>query len=85
MCGIVGYIGNRFAQQVLFSSLEKLEYRGYDSSGIAVRGSGITVMKDCVRVSALKAQSRQLEGTVGIGHTRVLKSLKELVEKAKAH
>lgn len=70
MCGIVGYIGNRRAQAVLFSSLAKLEYRGYDSSGIAVRGSGITVQKDCVRVNELAAKSKPLAGSVGIGHTR---------------
>lgn len=70
MCGIVGYIGKRRAQQLVFSSLAKLEYRGYDSSGIAVRGSGITVNKDCVRVSELEAKSAPLEGTIGIGHTR---------------
>ncbi len=70
MCGIVGYIGAKHAQQVLFSSLARLEYRGYDSSGIAVRGSAITVHKDCVRVAELAARSAPLEGTVGIGHTR---------------
>lgn len=70
MCGIVGYIGKKRAQQIVFSSLAKLEYRGYDSSGIAVRGSGITVTKDCVRVSELETKSTPLEGTIGIGHTR---------------
>lgn len=70
MCGIVGYIGKKRAQEVLFSSLAKLEYRGYDSSGIAVRGSGITINKDCVRVNELEARSTPLAGTVGIGHTR---------------
>lgn len=70
MCGIVGYVGNRSAQQILFSSLEKLEYRGYDSSGIAIRGSGIMVNKDCVRVNQLVARSIKLEGHIGIGHTR---------------
>lgn len=70
MCGIVGYVGNRSAQQILFSSLAKLEYRGYDSSGIAIRGSGIMVNKDCVRVNQLEAKSVNLEGSIGIGHTR---------------
>jgi glutamine---fructose-6-phosphate transaminase (isomerizing) len=70
MCGIVGYVGSRSAQQVLYSSLAKLEYRGYDSSGIAIRGSGITINKDCVRVNQLEAKSISLEGSIGIGHTR---------------
>ncbi len=70
MCGIVGYVGKRSAQQILFSSLAKLEYRGYDSSGVAIRGSGIMVNKDCVRVNQLEARSVALEGSIGIGHTR---------------
>ena len=70
MCGIVGYIGGKRAQQVLFSSLARLEYRGYDSSGIAIRGSGITVSKDCIRVNELEKICVPLGGTVGIGHTR---------------
>jgi len=70
MCGIVGYVGKRGAQQILFSSLAKLEYRGYDSSGIAVRGSGIKVNKDCVRVNELKERSCAWDGSIGIGHTR---------------
>lgn len=70
MCGIVGYIGGKRAQEVLFSSLARLEYRGYDSSGIAVGGSGITVSKDCLRVNELEKKCVPLGGTVGIGHTR---------------
>lgn len=70
MCGIVGYIGHQPAQAVLFSSLERLEYRGYDSSGIAVRGSGITVEKNSVRISELQKITHPHPGTVGIGHTR---------------
>ena len=70
MCGIVGYIGNKQAQSILLSALEHLEYRGYDSSGIAVRGSAICVYKDKVRVAALQEQAPLLQGTTGIGHTR---------------
>ncbi len=70
MCGIVGYIGKRQAQTVLFGCLSKLEYRGYDSSGIAIRGSGIKLVKDRVRVDALKAAAPEFRGSVGIGHTR---------------
>ncbi|MFC2022665.1 glutamine--fructose-6-phosphate transaminase (isomerizing) [Chloroflexota bacterium] len=70
MCGIVGYIGNRAAQSVLTNSLSRLEYRGYDSCGIAIRGSGITVFKDAVRVEELQRISPLLKGETGIGHTR---------------
>jgi len=70
MCGIVGYIGNRKAQPMLLNSLSKLEYRGYDSCGIAVASDGIEVFKDIVRVKALEKQISDHEGTIGIGHTR---------------
>jgi len=70
MCGIVGYVGKQNAQQILFSSLAKLEYRGYDSSGIAIRGSGLVVSKDCVRVRQLESMAAKTNGSIGIGHTR---------------
>jgi len=70
MCGVVGYIGERQAQPILFNCLSKLEYRGYDSCGIAVPGSSLEVYKDAVRVKALEKMLPQLEGTVGVGHTR---------------
>jgi len=70
MCGIVGYIGEKRAHPVLLNSLSKLEYRGYDSCGIAVLAGGIEVYKDAVRVKALEKALSPLEGTVGIGHTR---------------
>jgi glucosamine--fructose-6-phosphate aminotransferase (isomerizing) len=70
MCGIVGYIGNRDSQSILLNSLGRLEYRGYDSCGIAVASSSIKVYKDAVRVGALAKVSPRLGGTVGIGHTR---------------
>jgi glucosamine--fructose-6-phosphate aminotransferase (isomerizing) len=70
MCGIVGYIGGRQAQPILLDCLTKLEYRGYDSCGIAVRGSGLTVFKDAIRVSALEKVCPAIPGTMGIGHTR---------------
>jgi len=70
MCGIIGYIGDKQAQPILLNCLGRLEYRGYDSCGIAVSSSGIEVCKDAIRVEALKKVTPQLDGTTGIGHTR---------------
>ncbi|MBU4439237.1 MAG: class II glutamine amidotransferase, partial [Acetobacterium sp.] len=73
MCGIVGYIGDKQAQDVLISGLSRLEYRGYDSAGIA------TIEDDVLRVEKKKGRLVNLEnilektplsGKVGIGHTR---------------
>lgn len=73
MCGIVGYIGTKKASPILIQGLLKLEYRGYDSAGIAtVEKAGITVMKDKGRVKNLYNLEGidNLEGTIGIAHTR---------------
>ncbi len=70
MCGIVGYIGNKPAQPVLFKCLARLEYRGYDSCGIAVAGNGIDLQKDRLRVGELVRKVPLLEGMTGVGHTR---------------
>jgi glucosamine--fructose-6-phosphate aminotransferase (isomerizing) len=70
MCGIVGYIGNKPAQAVLVRALKKLEYRGYDSAGIAVLDKGISVHKDTGRVETLERSMPTFSGFVGIGHTR---------------
>lgn len=73
MCGIVGYVGHSNAQQVIISGLEKLEYRGYDSAGIAVIGkNGMESAKFKGRLSVLDnyLKDHPLEGNIGIGHTR---------------
>ena len=70
MCGIVGYVGERRAAPILLDGLQRLEYRGYDSAGIAVmRGGQITVVRRKGRVKGL-SEARSLEGKIGIGHTR---------------
>lgn len=73
MCGIVGYIGMKFAEHVLLENLEKLEYRGYDSAGIAVlKAREMQVRKAEGKLANLQQvlQSEPCSGYVGIGHTR---------------
>ncbi len=73
MCGIVGYIGPRNAAQVILDGLRRLEYRGYDSAGIAViENGGIAVRRDVGKLSNLAAKLAEspIQGHVGMGHTR---------------
>lgn len=73
MCGIIGYIGTKKAKPILINGLLRLEYRGYDSAGIAtVEKDGIKVIKEKGRIANLDAMDgiNDLEGTIGIGHTR---------------
>lgn len=73
MCGIVGYIGSEKATDVIVSGLKKLEYRGYDSSGIAVVDNGkLEILKKQGRISNLEKEldKKPISGTLGIGHTR---------------
>lgn len=74
MCGIVGFVGNKKAAGILLNGLERLEYRGYDSAGIAVLDNGkFTVNKTVKRIKTLiddTDSGRNIPGDIGIGHTR---------------
>ncbi len=72
MCGIVGFVGGNEATPILIEGLRRLEYRGYDSAGIAVKGDGVTVVKEKGRIDNLVSRANEVKphGTIGIGHTR---------------
>ncbi|MDG2769744.1 glutamine--fructose-6-phosphate aminotransferase, partial [Vibrio parahaemolyticus] len=73
MCGIVGYVGNRNAQEVILDGLDKLEYRGYDSAGVGIIENGkLRIRKMAGRLSNLvkSLEKDPINGNVGIGHTR---------------
>jgi glutamine---fructose-6-phosphate transaminase (isomerizing) len=73
MCGIVGYIGDKDAVGLIIDGLKRLEYRGYDSAGVAVRGpEGLEVRRAAGRIKVLEGllRERPIHGHVGVGHTR---------------
>jgi glucosamine--fructose-6-phosphate aminotransferase (isomerizing) len=70
MCGIVGYIGDNDAAPILLRALKRLEYRGYDSAGLAIIGSGLTCYKDKGTIDNLIKTLPNLPGNMGLGHTR---------------
>src|SRR5437016_13512243 len=73
MCGVVGYVGPKDAVAVLLDGLTRLEYRGYDSAGVAVlNGRGVETRKLAGRIAALRDLLAQdpVHGSCGIGHTR---------------
>jgi len=73
MCGIVGYVGPRAATPLLVEGLKRLEYRGYDSAGVAImNGTGVQTVKEAGKISRLEAllAASPVEGSTGIAHTR---------------
>ena len=70
MCGIIGYIGNKKAAPLILEGLKKLEYRGYDSAGIATMDPVIKIQKDVGKIGKIEFDLESLRGNVGIGHTR---------------
>jgi len=87
MCGIIGYIGNRRAAPILLKGLKHLEYRGYDSAGMATLSSRVEVRKDVGKIEDLEKRLRfeEMEGEVGIGHTRWATHGKVTKENAHPH
>ena len=74
MCGIVGYVGHRSAVGIIVEGLKRLEYRGYDSAGVAILGPDgrLEVRRAAGRLKALEStlRDRPVTGSLGIGHTR---------------
>ncbi len=88
MCGIVGYVGQKAASDVLIRGLQRLEYRGYDSAGVAIlNGEGVKLRRSVGRVADLTARvdTEPVVGSVGIAHTRWATHGKPSEENAHPH
>jgi len=88
MCGIVGYIGQKNAGEVILDGLKRLEYRGYDSAGIAVISGGkMTIRRSVGKLGQLEKMlaKEPLQGSIGIGHTRWATHGKPCEENAHPH
>jgi glucosamine--fructose-6-phosphate aminotransferase (isomerizing) len=70
MCGIVGFVGKDEAKKVVIKGLERLEYRGYDSAGIATFDNEVEVSKEVGRIANLKELVSDVPSDLAIGHTR---------------
>jgi glucosamine--fructose-6-phosphate aminotransferase (isomerizing) len=70
VCGIIGYVGYREARSVLLESLKRLDYRGYDSAGVAIIDKKLKIYKEVGEIANVEKQIPLLRGTTGIGHTR---------------
>jgi len=70
VCGIIGYIGFRDARTILLESLKRLDYRGYDSAGVAIIDKKLKVYKDVGEIANVEKKIPVLKGTTGVGHTR---------------
>ncbi|MCD4769972.1 MAG: class II glutamine amidotransferase, partial [Bacteroidales bacterium] len=71
MCGIIGYTGTKYVKDILVGGLKKLEYRGYDSAGIAVHNGHLKIVKSKGKINELKTRLHNMEdGNTGIAHTR---------------
>ncbi len=70
MCGIIGYIGKRKALPILLKGLKNLEYRGYDSAGVAILSDKLVIRKKAGKVDELAASVGEIDGNIGIAHTR---------------
>jgi glucosamine--fructose-6-phosphate aminotransferase (isomerizing) len=70
VCGIVGYIGRQNALPILIEGLKHLEYRGYDSAGVAILGKDLQIQKSQGHIAALEAKLVPMDGTTGVAHTR---------------